>query len=113
MFSERGLAIDTIAQSGTAAPEAYFERGLEFARQNRWSEARTALEEGEKLAPFDKRFPLELAGIAFKVKDLNASKKYLHRALSLDSQDRYGNEFLATVYYLEGNVESALKYWNR
>ena len=37
----------------------------------------------------------------------------LHRALQLDPKDEYANEFLATVYFLEGNLEAALKYWNR
>ena len=27
--------------------------------------------------------------------------------------DSYANDFLATVYFLEGNTEAALKYWNR
>ncbi len=38
---------------------------------------------------------------------------YLRRALALDPADAYGNEFLGSVYFLEGNVEGALKYWNR
>jgi hypothetical protein len=37
----------------------------------------------------------------------------LRRALRLDPHDSYGNNFLGTVYFLEGNLEAALKYWNR
>src|SRR2546425_12980376 len=36
----------------------------------------------------------------------------LHAALRLNPQDAYSSEFLATVYFLEGNLEAALKYWN-
>ena len=30
-----------------------------------------------------------------------------------DPKDSYGNNFLGTVYFLQGNIEGALKYWNR
>ena len=33
--------------------------------------------------------------------------------LRLDPTDSYGNDFLGTVYFLQGNIEAALKYWNR
>src|SRR2546425_5061076 len=36
----------------------------------------------------------------------------LHAALRLNPQDAYSSEFLATIYFLEGNIEAALKYWN-
>ena len=60
-----------------------------------------------------RRFPLELAGVAFKQKRYTAAVRHLRRALRLDPADSYGNEFLGTVYFLQGNTEAALKYWNR
>jgi len=33
--------------------------------------------------------------------------------LRVDSSSVYGNEFLATLYLMEGNLDAALKYWNR
>ena len=39
--------------------------------------------------------------------------RHLRRALRLDPADSYGNDFLGTVYFLQGNLEAALKYWNR
>ena len=33
--------------------------------------------------------------------------------MRIDPHDRYAINFLATLYFLEGNVEAALKYWNR
>ncbi len=36
----------------------------------------------------------------------------LHRALKLNRQDAYIQDFLATLYFMEENVEAALKYWN-
>ena len=90
----------------------YF-RGLAFARLERWDEAKAALTTGEKKYPRDKRFPLELAGVAFRQKRFQAAKRYLHRVLRLDPRDRYAINFLATLYFLEGNQEAALTYWNR
>ena len=34
-------------------------------------------------------------------------------ALLFDPKDAYANEFMATTYFLEGDLEAALKYWNR
>ena len=71
------------------------------------------LSAGQKMAPNDKRFPVELAGVAFKQKKYGEAENDMQRALRLDAKDEYANEFLATVYFLEGNLEAALKYWNR
>jgi hypothetical protein len=87
--------------------------GVALAHLERWEDARKALSDGQRLAPNDKRFPVELAGVAFKQKKYEETRRDLHRALRLDPKDPYANEFLATVYFLEGNLEAALKYWNR
>jgi len=87
--------------------------GVALAHLQRWQEANSALSDGERAAPNDKRFPIELAGVAFKQKKYGEARRDLSRALRLDPKDEYANEFLATVYFLEGNLEAALKYWNR
>jgi hypothetical protein len=87
--------------------------GVALAHLERWQEARAALLRGEQLAPRDKRFPIELAGIAYKQERTGDAKRYLRRALRLDPADAYANDFAATLYFLEGNTEAALKYWNR
>ncbi len=96
-----------------AAADTDFERGMALARTSRWMDARAAFEDGERRAPLDKRFPLELAGIAFKQRDFPAARRHVERALRLDPRDSYANDFLATLYLLDGNLEAALKYWNR
>jgi hypothetical protein len=87
--------------------------GVALAHLARWDEARKALSDGRRLAPNDTRFPIELAGVAFKQKKYRETRHDLLRALQLDPKDAYANEFLATVYFLEGNLDAALKYWNR
>jgi tetratricopeptide (TPR) repeat protein len=115
LFSQR-LWNDVLRVTQRCMPEtadADYYRGLAYARMGQWDEARAALAAGEKKFPHDERFPVELAGIAFKQKRFGMAKKELHRALRLDPHDRYAINFLATVYFLEGNQEAALQYWNR
>ena len=96
---------------GPAALDYY--RGMALAKLQRWVEAKRAFELGRKKDPSDKRFPLELAGIAYTTKKYSEAKTNLRRALRLDEDDAYANDFLATIYLLEDNLEAALKYWNR
>ena len=93
--------------------ELDFYYGTALARLERWQEAEAAFQQGSRLAPGDARFPVELAGVEFKQKRYPRAAEYLRRALKLAPGDSYANDFLGTVYYLEGNVEAALKYWNR
>ena len=94
------------------SPEFDFLAGLALARLEKWDEAKLAFDVGVRKAPGDSRFLVELAGIAYKQKDFRTAKKHLHAALKLNPRDSYSGEFLATIYFLEGNLEAALKYWN-
>ncbi len=89
-----------------------FLEGVALARLEKWPEAKLAFDAGLRKAPNDPRFLVELAGIAYKQKDFRTAKDQLHAALRLNPQDAYAREFLATVYFLEGNLEAALTYWN-
>ena len=96
----------------THSAEFDYEYGVALAHLERWEEARTVLRAAGRRSPYDKRFPIELAGVAFKQKNNPRAISYLRHALRLDSEDAYAQEFLATVYFLQGNLEAALKYWN-
>jgi tetratricopeptide (TPR) repeat protein len=96
-----------------ASADLNYYYGMALAHMERWDEARNALLAGAQLAPRDARFPVELAGVAFKQNNIGETRRYLRSALRLDSKDAYANEFLATTYFLESNLEAALKYWNR
>ena len=100
-------------QCPPASADVDYYRGLAFAGLERWAKANAAFESGEKKYPRDKRFPVELAGVAFRQKRFQTAERHLHRALQLDPHDRYAINFLATLYFLDGNLEAALKYWNR
>jgi len=107
------LALIPLIVWWAVSPGADYVRGMALARQGRWTEARAAFQAGAAKAPRDKRFPLELAGVAYRLGSRESARAYLRRALALDPADGYGNEFLGTIYFLDGNLEAALKYWNR
>jgi len=90
-----------------------FYYGSALAQSGRFDDARQAFLAGSRLAPGDKRFPVELAGVAFKQKDYRGASAWMRRALHIDAADEYANDFLGTIYFLEDNLEAALKYWNR
>ena len=94
------------------SPDFDFLAGLALARLEKWDEAKLAFEAGVRKAPGDSRFLVELAGIAYKQQDFRRAKNHLHTALNRNPRDSYSSEFLATIYFLENNLEAALKYWN-
>lgn len=100
-------------ESRDAPAELDFYRGLALAHTGELHQARRALRRGAAKAPRDKRFPIETAGVAYQQKQFGAAKSELHRALHIDPADEYAINLLASIYFLEGNLEAALKYWNR
>jgi hypothetical protein len=54
---------------------------------------------------------LELASTAFRAGDLSTAKRLIRKTGTQNEVLR--NEFLATIFFLEDNLDAALKYWNR
>jgi tetratricopeptide (TPR) repeat protein len=88
-------------------------RGMALARIGRLEDARLELAAGAARQPRDRRYALELAGVAYKQGDFRAAKANLARYLSVEPGDAYANDFLGSIFFLEGNLEASLKYWNR
>jgi tetratricopeptide (TPR) repeat protein len=88
-------------------------RGLALTHLQRWDEAEAAFRASLTSNPGDARLMVELGGLAYRKKDFARAKAYLRHALALNGQDDYANNLLASIYFLEGNLEAALKYWNR
>lgn len=101
------------AQNPGRNPELYFYAGMALAQLGEFEQARSQLLLGRNALPRDPRFPTELAGVEFKEKRYAAAAAWLRRAARLNPGDEYVNNFLATNYFVGGNVEAALKYWNR
>ena len=95
------------------SPDTDFEYGIALARLEQWHDAKAALRSGLRQSPRDPRFMVELAGVAFKQANYAEAEHWLRRALHVSAQDPYTLDFLGTVFYLQGNIDAALKYWNR
>lgn len=98
-------------QSRSADMNFYY--GSALTRLDRWPEAERAFQAGFRLAPGDPRFPIELAGLAFRQKHYSQAAHRLRQAIKLAPNNSYANNFLGTIYFLQENSEASLKYWNR
>ena len=98
---------------GSRTADEEYALGIALASLGRMTEAEQALLRGSREKPREARFYAELGGVAFRQKKYEAAERWLGKAEKLSPRDTYVNEFLGTVLYLEGNVEGALKYWNR
>ena len=95
------------------AADVLYYRGLAEARLGRSESARSTLETGRERFPDDYRFPLELGGLAFTVRDLDRARRLVERALHLNPGDPYALDLLGTTCYLSGDLPSTLEFWNR
>jgi tetratricopeptide (TPR) repeat protein len=102
-----------VPQSPEEPADLLLYRGLALAHLQQWEAAKAAFAAGREKAPGDPRFLIELAGIAYRAKEFSEAKRDLRRALAMNPKDEYANNFLASIYFQEGNLEVALKYWNR
>jgi tetratricopeptide (TPR) repeat protein len=100
-------------QLSTRSPDVNFEYGMALAHLQRWDEARAVLMAGRRACPKQKRFPIELAGVAFQRKKYPEAVRWIEKALRLDPHDEYANDFAGTVFLLIGNLDATLKDWNR
>jgi tetratricopeptide (TPR) repeat protein len=114
VHQERWQEIVRVAE-GVPAPsgDLLYYYGSALAQLGRWQDARRAFLRGYHLQSGSKRFPLELAGVAFRQKDYAEAARWLRRALQIAPRDSYAEDFLATIYFLQDNTEAALKHWNR
>ncbi|MBI3280864.1 MAG: tetratricopeptide repeat protein [Acidobacteria bacterium] len=108
-----GLLFTAVLASQTRGADELLKEGLALARAKRFAEAATIFEEGRRGFPDDVRFLLELAGVNYRQNHTARAKSYLRKALRGHPRDNYANEFLGSIYLLDGNLAAALKYWNR
>jgi hypothetical protein len=100
-------------QMPSRSADANFELGMALAHLQRLDRARGALLAGKHQCPSEKRFPIELAGLAFEQKHYPEAASWILKGLRIDPHDAYANEFAGTLFLLMGNLDAALKYWNR
>ncbi len=99
------------AAGHTADLDYYY--GSALARLGRLDEAHRVFLAGYRLYPRDKRFAIELGGIEFLRKRYAKAADWLVIASRISPDDAYVNDFCGSVFYLQGNLDAGLKYWNR
>lgn len=92
--------------------------GLEFALQigdlqEKWIPARDQFERTISLQPGYAPAFVELAGVQYVLGSNDKAIGLLGRALKLDPDNSYANEFLANLLYLEDRKIEALEFWNK
>jgi tetratricopeptide (TPR) repeat protein len=99
------------ASPRTADLDYYY--GSALAKLGRLADARRAFLAGYRLQPHDKRFAVELGGIEFLSRRYAKAADWLLIASRISPDDPYVNDFCGSVFYLQGNLDASLKYWNR
>jgi tetratricopeptide (TPR) repeat protein len=110
---EWNAVVQTVPESPDEPADLELYRGLALAQLHRWDDAKSTFKAGLVHHPHDARLMVELAGVLYQQKKLSSAKHYLRHAVSIEPTDSYSSNFLASIYFLEGNLEAALKYWNR
>ena len=99
-----------IAENPT--PDAYLYLGLAHANLSQNDRALELFGEAARLYPNDTRFHSEAAGVHLANGDIEAAVEALNRALSIDANDAYASDLLASLRLSTGNVRAALAVWN-
>src|SRR5215467_7909340 len=93
--------------------EVYLTLGTVYDRMKDFRREEDILKEGSLRYPQDPRFHNQLADLALENNDREGAKIELHRAMDRDPNNSYASDLLATIDMSEGEVQSALRFWNR
>jgi len=94
-------------------PDAYLYLGIAYRRTKENEKAAEVLKEGSERYPQDPRFHNELAGLNLENNDIEGAKTQLRQALRSDPANSYASDMLATIDMSAGDVQSALRSWNK
>jgi tetratricopeptide (TPR) repeat protein len=109
----RAVNILSAALADRPAPDIYLYLGIAYRRMKEYRKAQDVLNEGSKRYPDDARFHIELANLFLENNDIDAAKSELRRALIVEPNNSYASDQLAVIDMSEGEVQSALRSWNK
>src|SRR5262245_27640662 len=109
----RAVSILSEALADRPTPDAYIYLGRAYTRMKEYQQAEDVLNEGVAKYPEDARFHNELAKLFLENNDAESAKTQLRRALLVDENNAYASDLLATINLSEGDVQSALRSWNK
>jgi tetratricopeptide (TPR) repeat protein len=93
--------------------DVYLNLARAYDRTKEFQKAEDTLKEGSRRYPKDSRFYNELADFYLENNDRDAAKSNLRRALTVDPSNNYASDLLATIDMSEGEVQAALRSWNK
>src|SRR5262245_17005008 len=94
-------------------PDTYLYLGIAYRNMKEYQKAEDILKEGSQRYPEDARFHNELANLFLEHNDIDAAKAQLRRALDVDPNNNYASDELATIDMSQGELQSALRSWNK
>src|SRR5437016_4889648 len=109
----RAINILSEAITRQPAPDAYLYLGIAYVRVREYQKAEETLKEGSRRYAQDTRIHNRLADLYVTNNDRDAAKSELRSALVVDPKNSYASDLLATIDMSEGEVQSALRSWNK
>ena len=109
----RAVTLLSAALAERPAPETYLYLGIAYGRMKEYQKAEDILKEGAKQYAQDSRFHNQLADLFLENNDTESAKSELREALAADPNNNYAVDLLATIDMSEGDVQSALRSWNK
>ena len=101
------------ALSQRPSPDTYLNLGTSYRHSRDWQKAEDILEEAAERYPEDARISIELANAYLGAGDTDSARESLQRALRIDPANVAAADLIAAVELSEGEVQTALRYWNR
>ena len=93
--------------------DAFLLLGTVYVNMREFEKAEDILNEATDRYPGDVRVLNALGDLHLANKDVEAAKTALRRALRVDPANNYASDLLATIDMSEGEVQSALRAWNK
>jgi tetratricopeptide (TPR) repeat protein len=109
----RAVNILSDALADRPTPDTYLYLGIAYRHMKEYQKAEDIFNEGSRRYETDSRFLNELANLFLENNDIEAAKTALRRALTVDPNNNYASDELATIDMSEGDIQSALRAWNK
>jgi tetratricopeptide (TPR) repeat protein len=93
--------------------DAYLYLGIAYRHMKEYQKAEDLFREGDRRYADDPRFHIELSNLFLENNDLDAARSELRRALAVDPDNAFASDQLATIDMSSGEVQSALRAWNK
>ena len=109
----KAVEILSAALADQPSADTYLYLGIAYRRMREYQKAEDIFRQGIGRYPEDTRFHIELADQFLENNDIDAAKSQLRHTLDIDPTNNYASDQLATIDMSQGNIQSALRSWNK